>query len=88
MDERLATAIATDFATAALPAPWPLLLAYAARLTRTPGACGAADVATLRTAGLTDEQIVDAVQVVGFFNWINRIAEGLGVDLEPDWPAV
>ena len=85
MDERLAAAIATDFATAAVPAPWPSVLVYAAKLTRTPGACGAADVAALRTAGLTDEQIVDAVQVVGFFNWINRIAEGLGVDLEPDW---
>lgn len=87
MDERLATAIATDFAAAAVPAPWPALLHYAAKLTRSPGRCGAADIAGLRSGGLTDEQIVDAVQVIGFFNWINRLADGLGVDPEPDWPA-
>ena len=37
-----------------------------------------------RQHGLTDEQITIAVQVIGYFNYINRIAEGLGVDPE-DW---
>jgi alkylhydroperoxidase family enzyme len=36
----------------------------------------------LRAAGFSDEAISDAAQVIGYFNYINRIAEGLGVDLE------
>ena len=36
--------------------------------------------------GLSDRAILDASHVVGFFNHINRLADGLGVDLEPDMP--
>ena len=39
---------------------------------------------TLRDAGITDEQITIAAQVIGYFNYINRIADGLGVEHE-DW---
>ena len=46
------------------------------------GEAGAADVEGLRAAGFSDEAISDAAQVIGYFNYINRIAEGLGVDLE------
>lgn len=42
------------------------------------------DVEALRKAGFSDRGIGDAAQVIGFFNYYNRIAEGLGVDLEPD----
>jgi uncharacterized protein YciW len=48
---------------------------------------GEADVAALRDHGFTDEQITVAVQVIGYFNYINRIADGLGVDDEP-WMTV
>ena len=34
-------------------------------------------------AGFTDEQLVDAVHCVGYFNFINRVLDGLGVDPEP-----
>ncbi len=33
--------------------------------------------------GYTDEQLVDAVQCIGYFNFINRVLDGLGVDPEP-----
>jgi alkylhydroperoxidase family enzyme len=46
----------------------------------------AADVETLRATGLTDEEISDAAQVVAYFNYINRIADGLGCELEADMP--
>ena len=40
------------------------------------------DLDLLRSHGLDDETIFDVVEVVGFFNAINRIADALGVELE------
>ncbi len=45
-----------------------------------------ADVERLRDHELTDRDIVDANQVVAYFNYVNRVADGLGVELEPYWP--
>jgi alkylhydroperoxidase family enzyme len=42
-----------------------------------------ADVAALRAAGVDDAAIHDAAQVIAYFNYINRVADGLGVDPEP-----
>jgi len=42
------------------------------------------DITILEDAGLSQNSISDAAQVVGYFNYINRIAGGLGVDLEPE----
>ncbi|MEA1881854.1 MAG: hypothetical protein U9N31_05575 [Candidatus Marinimicrobia bacterium] len=42
------------------------------------------DVKDLEESGFSQEAISDAAQVVGYFNYINRIADGLGVDLEPE----
>ncbi len=44
------------------------------------------DVDRLRAAGLEDRGIVDANQVASYFNYVNRIADGLGVELEDHWP--
>jgi len=60
------------------------LCEYAELLTRDPSAVRATHVERLREQGLTDAAIVQAAEVIAFFNYINRIAEGLGVDLEPD----
>ncbi len=48
---------------------------------------GAGDLAPLRAAGFSDVEIHDAVQVIAYFNYINRIADALGTDLEPEMPA-
>lgn len=45
------------------------------------------DVVGLRQLGWSDLQIHDACQVVAYFNYVNRIADGLGVDLEPEMKA-
>jgi alkylhydroperoxidase family enzyme len=45
------------------------------------------DLSPLRAAGLSDPEIHDAVQVISYFNYINRIADALGTDLEPEMPA-
>lgn len=59
---------------------------HAIKLTRTPWAIDQADIDYLRSLGLTDRAINDATQVVSFFNYINRVADGLGVDLEKGMP--
>jgi uncharacterized protein YciW len=44
------------------------------------------DIDALRQAGFSDRDIVDANQVASYFNYVNRVADGLGVELEPEWP--
>lgn len=43
------------------------------------------DVEALRGVGLGDKDILDAVQVTSYFNYINRVADALGVPPEPEW---
>ena len=59
---------------------------YALKLTVRPWGMGAADVQRLREAGLSDRDVVDANQVASYFNYVNRVVDGLGVELEADWP--
>jgi uncharacterized peroxidase-related enzyme len=59
------------------------VLDYALKLTRTPHAVTAADVEALRRHGLDDRAIHDLCVVVAYFAFVNRIADGLGVELEP-----
>ena len=58
------------------------LCAYAEKLTRQPDAMSEADISQLRAAGLDDVSIHDATQIIGFFNYINRVADALGVERE------
>jgi hypothetical protein len=58
------------------------LLGYAQKLTLTPAAIVAADILSLRAAGLDDLAIHDACAIVAYFAFVNRIADGLGVELE------
>ena len=75
-------AIARDWRTARLNEVDRALCAYAEKLTHAPSAMGEADVAALRAAGLDDVAIHDATQIIGFFNYINRVADALGVEPE------
>lgn len=60
------------------------LIEYALKLTRRPGDMGKEDVDRLRRAGFDDLAIHDACQVVAYFNFVNRVADGLGVELQQD----
>lgn len=60
------------------------LLRYAERLTLEPASVNERHVDALREVGLDDRAIHDAAQVVAYFAYINRVADGLGVDPEPD----
>jgi len=80
----LVEAVKTDWTRARLPEADRALLGFADKLTRTPAAMTPDDVQALRASGFDDRAISDAVQVVSYFNYINRVADGLGVDLE-EW---
>jgi uncharacterized peroxidase-related enzyme len=78
-------AIAEDWRTAPVDERQRALLEYADRLTRDPAAMRSSDVQTLRDAGWPDEAILHACEVVAYFNFVNRLADGLGVRLEVGW---
>jgi len=58
------------------------MLAYVEKLTRTPGEMVEADVETLRTLGFSDRDILDIATATAYYAYANRIAEGLGVQME------
>ena len=71
-----------DYREAGLSPQDRLLCDYAVKLTLAPGEVGEADILLLRGAGFDDDALTIAVQVISYFNYINRIADGLGVDPE------
>ncbi len=60
------------------------MLDYAAKLTLEPASINKEDVESLARAGFTDSAILDICQVTAYFAFVNRLADGLGVELEED----
>ena len=60
------------------------MLRYAVKLTETPRQVTRADMEPLRQAGLDDRAIHDLCAVTAYFAFANRIADGLGIELETD----
>jgi uncharacterized peroxidase-related enzyme len=83
-DDELAAQVRQDFRTSKLEPQHKALCEWAEKLTLTPAACTRADVDVLRSNGWSEEQIVSAAQIIGYFNHLNRLADGLGIDLEPE----
>ena len=77
--------IKVDYRQAELTPRERAILDYAVKLTLTPAQMKRQDVDELRRAGLDDGSIHDVAQVTGFFNLYNRLADGLGLEAEPDW---
>lgn len=84
--ELFVAAIAADWRTAQLSPADAALCEFAEKLTRAPASMSEPDIATLRSHAFTDRAIHDATQVIAYFNYINRIADALNVDLEPEMP--
>ena len=61
------------------------LLDYSVKLTREPWAMTEDDIAAMRAAGWSDTAILDANLVTGYYAFANRLADGLGVELEDFW---
>lgn len=84
-DDAWVRALKTDPAGAVLTQRQRALVEYALKLTLRPAEVTEADVEALRAAGLSDAGIHDAAAVAAYFNFVNRMALGLGVSLEDDW---
>lgn len=74
--------MARDWRQAPLSEADRALCAVAVKLTRRPHDVSPADLDALRAQGFDDRAIHDAVQVIGYFNYITRVADGLGVEPE------
>lgn len=81
-DDRLLEQLERDPLTADVPPRSAALIRYALTLTRTPDLVAAETISALRAAGLGDAAIHDAAAVTSYFNFVNRLALGLGVELE------
>jgi uncharacterized peroxidase-related enzyme len=75
-----------DWRKANLSAVDAALCAFAEKLTLASGGLSESDIEVLRGFGLDDGAIHDAIQVTSYFNYINRVAHAVHVDLEPEMP--
>lgn len=84
-DDVLVGQLKKDFRVAEIDEKDRAMLDYAAKLTLEPWNMSEKDVAELREKGFSDEAILDIAQVTGYFAFVNRLADGLGVELENYW---
>ncbi len=61
------------------------IISYTEKLTKTPAKMLEEDLLPLKSVGFNDKDILDLAFVVSYFNFINRIADGLGVELEESY---
>jgi len=78
----MADRIEADYESAGLDPRRLVMLRYSEKLTRNPGAVRREDVEALRAVGFEDADILAIAEVVGYYAYVNRIADGLGVELE------
>lgn len=80
-DDALADQVIEDYTRAPLDSRTTAVLDYVSRLTRDPVKVTEEDIRSLREAGYSDKEIVDIAHVAAWFNYVNRIALGLGTQL-------
>ncbi len=84
-DDARVDAIEDDYTAAELTPRERAILDYAVKLTLTPAKMQETDVQHLRDIGLADDEILDVCQVASYYAYVNRMADGLGVELEAYW---
>jgi uncharacterized peroxidase-related enzyme len=87
-NDALVAALKTDYRQADLSPAERAMLDYAHKLTLTPWEMVEADVQSLRGHGFSARAILDINQIVAYYAYVNRIADGLGVPLEDFWQAL
>ena len=84
-DREFTASIEADYRGAELTAADRAMLNYSAKLMLKPWDMAEDDVRQLRACGFSDRAILDIAQVVAYYAYVNRIADGLGVALENYW---
>ena len=79
MDDDLVEAIRKDFRTAAISEQDRVMLEYVERLTKDATRIGKGDHERLRAVGFDDKGILQITLIASWFNYINRVADALGV---------
>ena len=77
-------AVSADYRSAELSEPRRTALDYAAKLTESPGEISESDIDRLRVAGFSDAEILNINLATAYFNFVNRIAMGLGVEFSEE----
>ena len=74
-----------DYREASLSPRERALCDFAVKLTTLAAEIDETDIGALRAEGLSDREISDAIQVIAYFNYVTRVADGVGIDDEPEW---
>ena len=82
--DRIETALKDDIPERVFDGAELAMLRYAKKLTLSPGEMVEYDILSMREAGVDDGQVLEVNQIVGYFNYVNRLLNGLGVTLEGD----
>jgi len=84
-DDEICEKILDDWKTAPISEAQQAMLRFAVKLSEDPRGMCKDDVEELRAHGYDDTDILHINQVTSYFNFINRMADGLGVVLEPEY---
>lgn len=82
--DALLSALTGDYHTARVSSADRAMLEYVIKLTRAPSSIEAEDVDELRAGGFDDRAVHDICAIGAYYAFVNRIADGLGVELEGD----
>jgi len=82
LDKALVEALAKDYTTAPITAQERVMLDYVVKLTKDATKVWKDDIEGLRAAGFDDQGILQITLIASWFNYINRVADALGVGRE------
>jgi uncharacterized peroxidase-related enzyme len=83
LDEKMVEALQRDYRSAPISEQDRVMLDYVVKLTKDATQCSPADHETLRAAGFDDKGILQITLIASWFNYINKVADALGVGREP-----
>ncbi len=79
LDEGMVEALRRDYTTAPISEQDRVMLDYVVKLTKDATKCSPKDHGELRRVGFDDKGILQITLIAAWFNYINRVADGLGV---------
>ena len=83
LDETMVKALRKDYQTASISEQDRVMLDYVVKLTKDATQCSPADIGALHAVGFDDQGILQITLIAAWFNYINKVADALGVGREP-----